>query len=152
MEKRAKVLASLLLYVNNRSGYFEDQAYHDEIHSLFQARCPMCNSGFKSLDQLSQHVKTAHKLQYWYYLRPASISKINSQTCLNHHKVFLNEKVLYTPELLEKHKREGDKLLNIKPHPVCAYCKTMFFSEEELYIHCKEKHETCFICDRFVGH
>lgn len=70
-------------------------------------------------------------------------------TCLHHHKVFLKEKVLYTPELLEKHKREGDKLLNIKPHPVCDYCKTTFFSEEELYIHCKEKHETCFICDRY---
>jgi hypothetical protein len=63
--------------------------------------------------------------------------------------VFLQEKVLYTAELLEKHKKEGDKLFNIKPHPVCDYCKTTFFSEEELYIHCKENHETCFICDRY---
>lgn len=54
----SRILVSLV-------GYFEDKVYYDEIKSLFETRCPMCNVGFKTLNQLSKHVKDAHKLQYW---------------------------------------------------------------------------------------
>lgn len=115
--------------------YFEDMNYESEVRRLWELKCTVCNTAFPTLQQLTNHVKGAHNLQY-------------CKICLENQKVFFCEKVLYNPEELRLHNKNGDKERNIKPHPSCDYCKKVFFSEENLYYHCKDNHETCFICDR----
>lgn len=33
-------------------------------------------------------------------------------------------------------------------HPLCEFCHECFFSDDELYVHMRERHEKCFVCDR----
>jgi hypothetical protein len=61
--------------------------------------------------------------------------------------VFLHEQKLYPRSELTKHRLEGDPELKLKPHSFCEYCKVWLFSDEELFLHCYQTHETCFICE-----
>ncbi len=36
-------------------------------------------------------------------------------------------------------------------HPLCGFCGERFYGDDELYVHCRSKHERCFICDRRSG-
>jgi hypothetical protein len=38
-----------------------------------------------------------------------------------------------------------------KGHPLCGFCGERFYGDDELYVHCRAKHERCFICDRRPG-
>jgi hypothetical protein len=77
-----------------------------------------------------------------------------SDLCSRHKKIFPYEHTLYTSAQLTKHHREGDKDFNSEDetgfsgHPECAFCKTRFFGDDELFIHCRDMHEQCFICVR----
>lgn len=61
---------------------------------------------------------------------------------------------MYTSPQLTKHHREGDKEFNkndetgFTGHPECAFCKSRFFGDDELFVHCRDMHEQCFICIR----
>ena len=35
-----------------------------------------------------------------------------------------------------------------KGHPQCGFCMQRFYGDDELYAHCRDKHERCHICDR----
>ncbi|KAJ5924292.1 hypothetical protein N7466_008479 [Penicillium verhagenii] len=35
-----------------------------------------------------------------------------------------------------------------KGHPECGFCHQRFYGDDELYTHCRERHERCHICDR----
>lgn len=78
----------------------------------------------------------------------------SSDLCSRHKKVFPYEQSLYTSPQLTKHHREGDKDFNkndetgFTGHPECAFCKSRFFGDDELFVHCRDSHEQCFICVR----
>lgn len=38
-----------------------------------------------------------------------------------------------------------------KGHPMCEICKTRYYSDDELFVHCRDSHEKCFICERTSG-
>lgn len=38
-----------------------------------------------------------------------------------------------------------------KGHPLCSFCGTRFYGNDELYEHCKFKHERCHICEKING-
>lgn len=77
-----------------------------------------------------------------------------SDLCSLHKKVFPYEQSLYTLPQLTKHHHEGDKDFNkedetgFSGHPECAFCKTRFYGDDELFIHCRDMHEQCFLCVR----
>ncbi|KAL9555385.1 hypothetical protein MBANPS3_002384 [Mucor bainieri] len=79
---------------------------------------------------------------------------ICSDLCSRHKKIFPYEHTLYTSAQLTKHHREGDKEFNkddetgFSGHPECAFCKTRFFGDDELFVHCRDQHEQCFLCVR----
>lgn len=77
-----------------------------------------------------------------------------SDLCIDHKKVFPFEHTLYTSEQLIQHYKEGDKKFikndesGFSGHPECQFCKKYFFGSDELYVHCRDNHEQCFLCVR----
>lgn len=41
---------------------------------------------------------------------------------------------------------DTEKDPSFRGHPECEFCRKHFYSPDELYEHCREKHETCHIC------
>lgn len=78
----------------------------------------------------------------------------DSDLCTRNKKVFTHEHELFTQNQLRRHERKGDDTpgaedqSGFKGHPECGFCKTRFYGDDELYEHCRDKHERCHICDR----
>ena len=54
------------------------------------------------------------------------------------------ELALFTRDDLNRHIAKGDE--TFPGHPSCGFCQINFYSKDELFTHCREKHEECFIC------
>ena len=74
--------------------------------------------------------------------------------CTRNKKVFTHEHELFTQQDLRKHEKFGDDnpgavdQSGFKGHPECGFCRQRFYGDDELYAHCRDKHERCHICDR----
>eukprot|EP00747_Dinoflagellata_sp_TGD_P058331 gnl/TRDRNA2_/TRDRNA2_151074_c0_seq1.p1 gnl/TRDRNA2_/TRDRNA2_151074_c0~~gnl/TRDRNA2_/TRDRNA2_151074_c0_seq1.p1 ORF type:complete len:916 (-),score=163.06 gnl/TRDRNA2_/TRDRNA2_151074_c0_seq1:241-2988(-) len=104
--------------------------------------CPDMGKCFTTLDGLSRHLWSSHQ-------------KTFCTTCLYGRKVFLYEQLLYDPEDLDRHHREGDSLPQlgrrsppIPAHTRCEFCKQHYYSKDELLSHMHKKHHLCGICER----
>lgn len=59
---------------------------------------------------------------------------------------------------LRKHEKYGDDVpgaidqSGFRGHPECGFCRQRFYGDDELYTHCRDRHERCHICDRRSGH
>lgn len=79
---------------------------------------------------------------------------VSSDLCTRNKKVFTHEHVLFTRDELRKHEKHGDdkpgaiNQSGFKGHPECGFCRQRFYGDDELYAHCRERHERCHICDR----
>lgn len=68
--------------------------------------------------------------------------------------MFTHEHTLFTTAELRKHEKHGDdkpgtvNQSGFKGHPECGFCKQRFYGDDELYAHCRDRHERCHICDR----
>lgn len=77
--------------------------------------------------------------------------------CTRNKKVFTHEHELFTKEELRKHEKYGDDnpgavdQSGFKGHPECGFCRQRFYGDDELYAHCRDKHERCHLCDRRNG-
>jgi hypothetical protein len=119
--------------------YFENANIEQDTLLLLKFTCPdvtcsvECTNGWP---ELRAHVKKEHK-------------KFICELCSKFKKVFPSEAILYSSEGLKRHLREGDKDdPSFKGHPECGFCQMRFYGLDELYEHCREKHEQCFICQR----
>lgn len=119
-----------------RFGLFiaEDSALNAALR-IVALRCSHkdCRKEFSHRHELLDHVKMDHKLNV-------------CEICLDGRHQFASEYQLFTKEQLSKHKKTGDK--TFKGHPRCEFCCILFFSGDELFEHCRDKHEVCFICER----
>jgi hypothetical protein len=69
--------------------------------------------------------------------------------CITHKKVFSHESTLYTTATIRRHNRTGDpEDPSFKGHPECTFCNKRFYGSDELYDHCRQNHEQCFLCQR----
>lgn len=110
---------------------------------LLQQNCPQqdCEGAFVDSNELKRHVKQEHQ-------------RVLCDLCLRNKKIFSHEHTLYTQEQLHKHHREGDAAFNkddetgFTGHPECVFCKTRFYGADELFEHCRDKHEQCHLCLR----
>lgn len=81
----------------------------------------------------------------------------DSDLCTRNKKVFTHEHELFTHPELRKHQKFGDDEIGaidqsgFKGHPECGFCRERFYGDDELYTHCRDKHERCHICDRRDG-
>ncbi|RPA93976.1 hypothetical protein L873DRAFT_1793263 [Choiromyces venosus 120613-1] len=122
---------------------FENEAILDETTLLLRYNCPdsNCDRACLGWPDLHYHVKSAH-------------NRVLCDLCSRNKKVFTHEHTLFTPQELRKHERVGDdqpgseNQSGFKGHPECDFCRQRFYSSDELYVHCREKHERCFLCDR----
>lgn len=77
--------------------------------------------------------------------------------CTRNKKVFTHEHELFTITELRKHEKFGDDnpgavdQSGFKGHPECGFCRQRFYGDDELYTHCRDKHERCHLCDRRDG-
>lgn len=107
----------------------------------FNCPDPSCDVACLGWPDLHRHVKTIHH-------------KIMCALCTNNKKVFTHEHELFTYGELRKHERFGDDhpgaedQSGFRGHPDCGFCKQRFYGDDELYAHCRERHERCHICDR----
>lgn len=86
------------------------------------------------------------------------ISLLCSDLCTRNKKVFTHEHALFTIPELRKHEKHGDHKpgaidqSGFKGHPECGFCRQRFYGDDELYAHCRDRHERCHICDRRSSH
>ncbi|CAO3651474.1 unnamed protein product [Cunninghamella blakesleeana] len=121
---------------------FESELIHQDIKLLLQYNCPdpKCDISCSGWGELKKHANNDHNLQL-------------CDLCIKNKKIFAHEHTLYTYSQLHKHMKFGDKALNKEDsgfdgHPECHFCRKRFYGNDELFLHCREKHEQCHICVR----
>ena len=114
---------------------FETKQIRDQANQLLKHTCSECSTTLKNWSQLKFHAKKEHK-------------KFVCDICIAHKKVFPTETVLFTSAELNQHKKNGAGDPSFKGHPECQFCTTFFYSSDELYEHCRDSHEHCFLCKR----
>jgi len=125
--------------------YEKDEIFEDTI-LLLRYNCPDkdCDVACLGWPDLHRHVRSKH-------------GKTMCDLCTRNKKVFTHEHELFTFGELRKHERYGDDnpgaidQSGFKGHPECGFCRQRFYGDDELYTHCREKHERCHICDRRNG-
>ncbi|PHZ11981.1 uncharacterized protein RHIMIDRAFT_251791 [Rhizopus microsporus ATCC 52813] len=122
---------------------FETEEMFRDTQVILQYNCPdeQCEAAFSQLHELKKHVKQVHE-------------RILCDLCLRNKKIFSHEHTMYTNSQLQKHHREGDASFNQEDesgftgHPECVFCRTRFYGSDELFEHCRDKHEQCHLCVR----
>ncbi|KAI8935970.1 hypothetical protein NX059_007474 [Plenodomus lindquistii] len=131
---------------DNLGIHFENAGVFDDTRLLLQYNCPDgdCDVACLGWPDLHRHVRTAHH-------------KVMCDLCTRNKKVFTHEHELFTAAELRQHQRSGDDdpgaadQSGFKGHPECGFCSQRFYGDDELYAHCRDKHERCHICDRREG-
>ncbi|KAI5795115.1 hypothetical protein EDC01DRAFT_690152 [Geopyxis carbonaria] len=122
---------------------YDDQIICDDTTLLLRYNCPdeNCDRACRGWPDLHRHVKQDH-------------GRVMCDLCIRHKKAFPHEHTLFTQGELRRHERQGDdqpgseNQSGFKGHPDCGFCRQRFYSADELYEHCRDKHERCHICDR----
>ena len=122
---------------------YEQKEIYDDTVLLLRYNCPAadCDVACWGWPDLHRHVKSVHHKQL-------------CDLCTRNKKVFTHEHELFTQQELRKHEKFGDDnpgavdQSGFKGHPQCGFCLERFYGDDELYSHCRDKHERCHICDR----
>ncbi|QLG74925.1 hypothetical protein HG535_0H02520 [Zygotorulaspora mrakii] len=106
---------------------------------LLKYTCSICDSerktDFGSFKKLNGHLKSVH-------------NKAICMICANNNHAFPSELKIYTQNQLRNHQTKGDSE-GFKGHPMCAFCPGLrFYSDDELYVHMRNHHEKCHICEK----
>lgn len=115
---------------------FTQKYIHDATTQLMGNKCEICGAFFKTFKELSEHTKAQH-------------GKVFCNLCQQHKRAFVSELSLYTGKQLQTHQSTGDTH-GFTGHPECKYCRgKRFYSEDELNVHIRDRHERCWICDQY---
>lgn len=122
--------------------YANPEIFEDTV-LLLRYNCPdeSCDVACLGWPDLHRHVRNVHH-------------KAMCDLCTRNKKVFTHEHELFTPAELRRHEKYGDDnpgavdQSGFKGHPECGFCKQRFYGDDELYAHCRDKHERCHVCDR----
>ncbi|XP_065859840.1 uncharacterized protein [Euphorbia lathyris] len=142
-------------YHEDSEAFFDDVDHYKMIKAMCRLSCSVCdkmeevNDGskrrakFKNIEQLKGHLFHRHRL-------------LMCSLCLEGRKVFICEQKLYTRAQLNQHVSTGDSEVDgseserggFMGHPMCEFCKSPFYGDNELYTHMSTEHYTCHICQR----
>ncbi|KAK4793117.1 hypothetical protein SAY86_023552 [Trapa natans] len=143
-------------YHEDTQAFFDDVDHYRMIRAMCKLSCSTCDKAedrsndalkrhhrFRNIEQLKGHLFHQHKL-------------LMCSLCLEGRKVFVCEQKLYTWAQLNRHISTGDSEVDgaenerggFSGHPMCEFCRTPFYGDNELYLHMSTEHYTCFICQR----
>ncbi|XP_039839044.1 E3 ubiquitin-protein ligase ZNF598-like isoform X2 [Panicum virgatum] len=145
-------------YHEDSQAYFDDADHYKMIRAMCRLSCSVCDnaedqvalapqakrrSKFRSIDQLKGHLFHVHRLHM-------------CNLCLEGRKVFICEQKLYSRSQLTQHMKTGDSEVDgseversgFAGHPMCEFCKSSFYGDNELYTHMSREHYSCHICQR----
>ncbi|GMJ09245.1 hypothetical protein like AT3G62240 [Hibiscus trionum] len=143
-------------YHEDTQAFFDDVDHYMMVKAMCRLSCSVCdnmeeqsNDGvkrrgkFRNIEQLKGHLFHQHRL-------------VMCSLCLEGRKVFICEQKLYTRAQLNQHINTGDSEVDgteserggFMGHPMCEFCKTPFYGDNELYSHMSTEHYTCHICQR----
>jgi hypothetical protein len=125
--------------------YEKPEIFQDTL-VLLRYNCPDldCDVACLGWPDLHRHVRSVH-------------NKWMCDLCTRHKKVFTHEHELFTKKDLLKHEKFGDDnpgaidQTGFKGHPECTFCQKRFYGDDELFVHCRDQHEKCHICERRDG-
>lgn len=141
-EKFEQVKSSQLIprFKNDHGIRYTSEFAKNETLKLLDFSCPIksCSLHGKRMSnfkELNNHVKDVHNRQY-------------CELCAKFKKAFISELKLYNKKQLHQHQSKGDSI-GFKGHPECKFCSNKrFYSEDELYVHMRDHHERCHICQQ----
>ncbi|KAF5732055.1 zinc finger protein [Tripterygium wilfordii] len=143
-------------YHEDTQAFFDDVDHYKMIKAMCRLSCSECDKmddqpndvskrrgRFKNIEQLKGHLFHRHKL-------------VMCGLCLEGRKVFICEQKLYSRSQLNQHISTGDSDVDgseserggFTGHPMCEFCRTPFYGDNELYMHMSTEHYTCHICQR----
>ncbi|XP_058076739.1 E3 ubiquitin-protein ligase hel2 [Magnolia sinica] len=144
-------------YHEDTQAYFDDVDHYRMIKAMCRLSCSICDkygeeqgsdgvkrrSKFRNIEQLKGHLYHRHRL-------------VMCNLCLEGRKVFICEQKLYTRAQLNQHINTGDSEVDgsenerggFSGHPICEFCRSPFYGDNELYLHMSTEHYTCHICQR----
>ncbi|KAK7284535.1 hypothetical protein RJT34_19282 [Clitoria ternatea] len=144
-------------YHEDTNAFFDDVDHYKMIKAMCRLSCSVCDKmeeqqpqdasrrrqRFRNIGQLKGHLFHRHKLHM-------------CSLCLEGRKVFICEQKLYTRAQLNQHVSTGDSEVDgseserggFMGHPMCEFCRTPFYGDNELYTHMSTEHYTCHICQR----
>ncbi|KAJ1641807.1 hypothetical protein LPJ64_006272 [Coemansia asiatica] len=112
------------------------EAYDATMHTL-QFNCPHSKCHYvdsNGWSGLKDHVRKEHSKQF-------------CELCLKHKMSFSHEHKLFTKGQLRVHYSRGDGT-GFTGHPECQFCRISFYDNDQLFDHCRKRHEQCFLCVR----
>lgn len=117
---------------------FTSQDVASKTLGLLIYSCPFGDTGgtnHENFKKYNAHLKNEH-------------NKTLCMICASHKKAFPSELRIYTPSQLRIHQSKGDSE-GFKGHPMCGFCSGQrFYSDDELNVHMRDRHEKCHICDQ----
>ncbi|POV96728.1 hypothetical protein PSHT_14990 [Puccinia striiformis] len=145
--------------------YCESFEQLDELLGYLKFNCPHpdCTNVLNNWNDLKHHTRTVH--------HGLSLCDL----CCSNKKVFAHEHTLFTAKGITVHMNQGsvgtgkgirrsrlvindttttdslqeeDEDDGFKGHPRCGFCSVYYYDDDQLYQHCRDKHEQCFICVR----
>ncbi|XP_028771003.1 E3 ubiquitin-protein ligase hel2 [Neltuma alba] len=143
-------------YHEDTNAFFDDVDHYKMIKAMCKLSCSVCDNmeeqapdaskrraRFRNIEQLKGHLFRYHRL-------------LMCSLCLEGRKVFICEQKLYTRAQLNQHISTGDSEVDgseserggFMGHPMCEFCRTPFYGDNELYTHMSTEHFTCHICQR----
>ncbi|KAF2717181.1 hypothetical protein K431DRAFT_288778 [Polychaeton citri CBS 116435] len=131
---------------NNLGISYEKNEIFEDTVLLLRYNCPdpSCEVACMGWPDLHRHVRSVHQ-------------KVMCDLCTRNKKVFTHEHELFTHAELKRHEKFGDDnpgavdQSGFKGHPECGFCRMRFYGDDELFAHCRDKHERCHLCDRRTG-
>lgn len=118
---------------------FTSEEVATETLNLLKFFCPLSKDeqvcDFGSFKKYNEHLKSEH-------------NRMICLICATHKHAFPSELEIFTQNQLRNHQTKGNSE-GFKGHPMCAFCSgKRFYSDDELYIHMRNQHEKCYICDK----
>ncbi|KAL3648154.1 hypothetical protein CASFOL_009122 [Castilleja foliolosa] len=143
-------------YHEDTQAFFDDSDHYKMIKAMCKLSCNVCDkmedqSGdgskrrvrFRNIDQLKGHLFHKHRL-------------LMCSLCLEGRKIFICEQKLYTRSQLTQHTNTGDSEVDgteserggFTGHPMCHFCRSPCYGDNELFTHMSTEHYTCHLCQR----
>ncbi|KAI8054665.1 hypothetical protein BDF22DRAFT_618912 [Syncephalis plumigaleata] len=118
---------------------YQYQETFAESTRLLKFSCPKegCTAVVSHWGKLKAHARDEHRLSF-------------CDLCVKFKKAFPFEHRLFTRAQLRDHYRgvSRETSIGFRGHPECGFCHQDYYDDDQLYEHCRDRHEQCHLCVR----